>query len=74
MWSISAYASTFSGGAASSRVHRAAFMGLIVAQTSGALALQTWHLCAAARSSLGLDVCADPDFCLRRLSYERLLE
>ncbi len=70
---ISAYASTFQGAQQLSGFVVIPFLMLVVAQTSGAFAVQTWHLVATAPALLLLDYLLI-SFAARRLTYERLLE
>lgn len=70
---ISAYASTFQGAQQLSGFVVLPFMALLIAQVSGAFALQTWHLVAGTPLLLLLDWLL-MTFSLRRLTYERLLQ
>jgi len=70
---ISAYASTFQGAQQLSGFIAIPFMGLIIAQTSGVLPLETQYLVVGAPLLLVFDYLII-SFCLRRLTYERLLE
>jgi len=70
---ISAYASTFQAAQQLSGFIVLPFIGLMVAQTTGTVVLQTQGFFLLAPALLLLDVLL-LWFCARRLSYERLLE